>query len=121
MKKAVWLICGGRAFADKMLLDDALSALARCEGRPSKIVHGGAAGADMLAMLWAERQGIPVAVENADWERYGLSAGPRRNQRMLDTHKPDLVIAFPGGSGTADMVRRSMAANVAVMKVEARS
>jgi predicted polyphosphate/ATP-dependent NAD kinase len=37
----------------------------------------------------------------------GKAAGIIRNQRMLDEGKPDLVIAFQGGDGTADMVRRA--------------
>lgn len=44
----------------------------------------------------------------------GKAAGPIRNQRMLDEGKPDLVVAFPGGRGTADMVRRAKAAGVPV-------
>lgn len=40
----------------------------------------------------------------AEWDRLGRKAGPIRNQRMLDEGKPALVIAFPGGTGTAGMV-----------------
>jgi hypothetical protein len=36
---------------------------------------------------------------------------------MIDEGKPELVIAFPGGSGTADMVRRARAANIPVIEV----
>jgi hypothetical protein len=38
---------------------------------------------------------------------FGRSGGPKRNQQMLEEGKPDLVLAFPGGRGTADMVRRA--------------
>jgi predicted Rossmann-fold nucleotide-binding protein len=31
--------------------------------------------------------------------------------------KPDLVVAFPGGTGTADMVAQAKAAGVAVMEL----
>jgi hypothetical protein len=48
----------------------------------------------------------------ADWEKLGRSAGPIRNQAMLDEGRPDLVVAFPGHHGTADMVRRARAAGV---------
>ena len=44
-------------------------------------------------------------------------AGPLRNQRMLDEGKPDLVVAFPGGGGTKDMVRRSVKAGVPIHEV----
>jgi hypothetical protein len=36
---------------------------------------------------------------------------------MLTEGKPDLVVAFPGGRGTADMVRRAYAANVIVKEI----
>jgi hypothetical protein len=52
----------------------------------------------------------------ADWKRHGKSAGPLRNQEMLDA-APDLVIAFPGGRGTADMVRRAKSVNVKVIEI----
>jgi hypothetical protein len=44
-----------------------------------------------------------------DWKTHGKAGGPIRNQMMLDDYKPQVVIAFPGGSGTADMVRRAHA------------
>ena len=44
-------------------------------------------------------------------------AGPERNARMLAEGRPDLVVAFPGGTGTADMVRRAKAAGVRVVEV----
>ena len=37
--------------------------------------------------------------------------------RMLEEGRPDLVIAFPGGRGTADLVARARRAGVEVMEV----
>jgi hypothetical protein len=54
----------------------------------------------------------------ADWDRYGLAAGPKRNQRMLDEYSPEFGVAFPGGRGTADMIRRLRAASVPLLIVE---
>ena len=48
----------------------------------------------------------------------GLSAGPARNQRMLDEGKPDAGIAFPGGPGTADMTRRLKEAGIPVWEIK---
>ncbi|WP_312313127.1 SLOG family protein [Sphingobium yanoikuyae] len=110
MKGGRILICGGRTFNDQV-------AFARVmEGRePSVIINGGAAGADRLARMWAGYRAIATFTFPADWERMGPSAGPRRNQRMIDEGKPDLVIAFPGGRGTADMIRRARAAGIPVI------
>lgn len=69
--------------------------------------------ADEWAVVnWAQFEEYP-----ADWKRYGMAAGPIRNRRMLKEGKPDIVIAFAGGRGTADMVRQAKAAGVPVVKV----
>jgi hypothetical protein len=81
------------------------------------IIHGGATGADTLAQAYANDRVIPTLVFKADWDKYGRAAGPKRNAAMLKQGKPDLVIAFPGGKGTADMVRRAEAAGVPVRRV----
>jgi hypothetical protein len=80
------------------------------------LVHGAASGADAMAGRWAGANGVSVTTFPADWNRYGRSAGPRRNQAMVDS-EPDLVVAFPGGRGTADMVRRAEAAGIRVLKI----
>lgn len=108
------LVCGGRGFDDAALVERTL-----CDLRPapSVIIEGGARGADKLARLWAQHYGADVETCPADWGAHGKAAGPIRNQRMLDEGKPDLVIAFPGGRGTADMVRRAKAAGVEVRAI----
>jgi hypothetical protein len=108
------LVCGGRDFKDWDLLSEELTYLL---GEIDVIIHGGAKGADRLAGDFAFAAGITEEVYLAKWDEHGLAAGPIRNQRMLDDGKPDLVIAFPGGKGTADMVRRARAAGVEVREV----
>ena len=49
--------------------------------------------------------------------RLARMGGPLRNQRMLHEGKPDLVVVFPGGGGTKDMVRRAVKAGVAIHEV----
>jgi hypothetical protein len=78
------------------------------------IIEGGAQGADRFAREWAEAHAVKVETYYADW-RVGPKAGPIRNQRMLDDGRPDVVVAFAGGRGTADMVRRAMRAGVQVI------
>lgn len=108
------LVCGGRNFDDFGRLNRQLDALARAQENLT-IIHGGARGADTMAGNWANRWGHAVLVFRADWNKYGDRAGPIRNQRMLDEGKPDIVVAFPGGRGTADMVRRAQKAGVKVV------
>jgi len=104
------LVCGGRNYADTLAVKRVLDALPR----PVRIVSGGASGADHLAEQWAISVGADLVVEPADWKTHGRAAGPIRNQKMLDEHKPDEVIAFPGGKGTEDMKRRAAKAGVPV-------
>jgi len=113
------LVCGGRAFADRALLESALDRLFAL--RPFDVlIEGDARGADRLAGAWAEARGITHLVFKADWDAHGAKAGPIRNQQMLDEGKPDLVVAFHGRSGTAHMKRIARAAGVAVTEVPGR-
>lgn len=81
------------------------------------IIQGGAKGADRLGRVWAYENNIRCEEYRADWDRDKKAAGPIRNQRMLDEAKPTLVVAFPGGSGTRDMVTRARKAGVKVIEV----
>jgi len=105
------LVTGGRTFSDAAKVATALAAIHRKHGIAA-IIQGGADGADRLCAEWAWNNGIPVGTYNADWRAHGKAAGPMRNQRMIDDGKPDAAVAFAGGSGTADMVRRIKAADV---------
>jgi SLOG family YspA-like protein len=78
------------------------------------LIHGAATGADTLAGAWAAGRGVPVQACPADWQRYGKRAGRIRNLYMLSVHNPDVVVAFPGGAGTAHMVEITNAEGVRV-------
>jgi len=112
------LVCGGRDYRDWPAFLAALDA-AHAEQEIEAVIHGCAKGADDMAATWASIEvGITELRFPANWKAHGRAAGPLRNQRMLDEGKPDLVLAFPGGRGTADMVRRAEAAGVPVPKPE---
>jgi len=123
------LVCGGRDYKDKQKLFDCLSRMHDVGGDPwlmeiTHLIHGGATGADSYASEWAMantcHDGTPifVSVYHAQWDKHGRSAGSIRNQQMLDEGKPQMVVAFPGGIGTADMVSRAAAAGLPVVKVD---
>lgn len=105
------LVCGGRDFEDYDLLKTVLSVY-HVTKNITEVIHGDARGADRLADLWAERHRIPVRKFPADWQTHGKAAGPIRNQRMIDEGKPDMVLGFRGGRGTADMFQRAEAAGI---------
>jgi hypothetical protein len=110
------LVCGGRDFSDCKAVFDALDDLARHEVVDC-IIEGDARGADRIAGAWAKRRRVDLRLFPADWNKHGRAAGPIRNQQMIDKGKPDFVLAFPGGAGTADMVRRAKAAGLPVAEV----
>ncbi len=112
------LVCGGRYFNDRDLLESILDGLCDEEmAMPRILLHGDGIGADTLADRWAHKRCVEVWRFPAGWERHGKAAGPIRNQAMIDSGKPDLVIAFPGGRGTADMIRRARKAGIEVREV----
>lgn len=106
------LVCGGRDYHDwdrlRAVLDDIPITV---------MVEGCARGADSLA----ERYATLVTIDNehypADWDRHGKAAGPIRNKQMLDEGLPELVVAFPGGRGTANMIEQAERAGVPVRRV----
>lgn len=121
------LICGGRHYANWLKVYTVLDDLLKQHGRLT-VIQGGATGADALAREWVgsrswrrgKRCGPPIDLkeEKAEWRKHGRAAGPIRNQAMLDRHSPELVVAFRGGSGTADMMRKARAAGVEVREIE---
>lgn len=121
-----WGVTGGRRFADWNLVAKTIHALP-----PGVLVHGAAPGADDLcAKWWTRMMGRIDDPHPAEWwrcdencyhakrtgpdgENYCPAAGPRRNQEMVDSGL-DLLIAFPGGRGTADMVDRAKRAGIEI-------
>ena len=95
--------------------------LARSGGRLVHLVlHGGARGADAAIGRAAQQLGWSALVMPAQWERHGRAAGPIRNRELLEqavaraeAHSSPgyqasvLVVAFPGGAGTASLVQQA--------------
>lgn len=122
------LVCGGRDYDDR---ESFVRGMNEHVGKRSihyveddnwlpsdiHIIAGGARGADTMAIDWAVANWCDFTEYPAEWDKHGKAAGHIRNQRMLDEGKPDLVVAFPGGRGTADMVRRARQAGVEVIEI----
>jgi hypothetical protein len=106
-------VCGGRDYPHSDRVWSALDTLHQTLG-PFRVVTGDAAGVDHYTHTWALHRGVPCLRVRADWDRHGRAAGPLRNQELLDTHQPHLLLAFPGGRGTADMRQRAETAGIPV-------
>lgn len=113
------IVCGGRTFGPPSLVWQALDA-ADAVKRIAVVYEGEARGVDQAAREWAVLRGRPVRPFRANWKAHGRAAGVVRNAMMLkalmhDEHDERRVFAFPGGAGTADMVRRALDAGVEVV------
>lgn len=115
------LVCGGRDYYERGRVYQVLSGLRQQWGN-LVLIQGGAKGADEMARDWWQshwgqaREGELLNFP-ADWDKHGKRAGPIRNAQMLKEGKPDLVVAFPGGPGTMDMIKKSRAAGVQVLEI----
>ena len=106
------LVCGGRNYRDPDAVYSALDYYS-----PTCVIEGGASGADCYAAEWADKTGTPHIQFNAKWEKYGKSAGPIRNREMVVKGRPDLVIAFPGGRGTENLIKVANSYGVKVIRL----
>lgn len=109
------LVCGGRMYGDTVKVDQVLREI-HARTPITHIIHGAAQGADSLAYQWAMQNGIQPVGCPALWSFYEKAAGPIRNAYMVAL-RPDLVVAFPGGRGTADMLSKAKEDNITCMVV----
>lgn len=106
------LCCGGRNYNDLRFVILKLDELRSLHGELF-IIHGGANGADTLCGQWAAERGFPVAVVPANWKFHDKKAGALRNGWMLEL-LPNIVVAFPGGYGTSNMIMQAKKLSIPV-------
>ena len=97
-----FIIAGGRDFDNYELLKNSCNDLIL--QKVSEVVSGEARGADSLGEKWATENKIRVTLFPANWNKYGKSAGYKRNTQMADY--ADGLIAFWDGKskGTKHMI-----------------
>jgi hypothetical protein len=108
------LVCGGRKWSDTKSVYKCLDIFHKQEPI-NVVIEGNAHGVDRIAGYWARKNNIDNLKFSADWNKFGKRAGPLRNKQMLNEGRPDLVIAFPGGRGTKNMVELALRQDVPVM------
>ena len=71
------------------------------------IVSGGTQGADALGERYARENNFKIERYIAEWDKYGKSAGPKRNKKMAEIS--DFVICFwdEKSRGTKSMIEYS--------------
>ena len=100
-------VTGGRDYTD---IEHVWSVLS--EVNASMVLQGGQRGADWLAVRWGRSNGRQVVTY--EYVEVGRSGGPVRNKNMIRHGKPDMLIAFPGGRGTANCVHEAKSAGVPI-------
>ena len=107
------LVTGGRSYMERARVCGQLDML-EADHPDIFVIEGGATGADQWARFWRSDRQRPGRTFRAQWHIHGKKAGFIRNGEMLAEGRPDLVLAFPGGRGTADMVAQAEKAGVPV-------
>lgn len=120
------LVTGDRNWSYWEFLRDSLDSIDRSASRQDDPIEAVIEGechtlvnADKMAAKWGAMRGIFVECYPADWKQYHRAAGPIRNQEMLTKGLPTNCAAFhndlPNSSGTLDMVRRCLRAEIPVV------
>jgi hypothetical protein len=95
------IIAGSRTITDFQCLE---KAIAESQIPITEIVSGGAKGVDTLAITYAQQHHIPLTIMRANWDKFGKSAGFRRNSEMA-TYGDALIALWDGESrGTLHMI-----------------
>ena len=111
------LVCGDRNWHNFVLPRQILKDLLKHDPIIT-VVHGDCRGADKICGYTARQLGMTVIPEPANWNEYGLKAGPIRNKFMIDKYHPNLVVAFhndiQNSKGTLGMLKLAKKSNIPI-------
>ena len=95
-------VIGSRGFND---YDKVIKTLSKI--KITEIVSGGAIGADKLGERYAIENGIPTKIFLPEWEKYGKSAGFKRNTQIIE--EAEFIVAFwdMESNGTRDSIQKA--------------
>ena len=114
------LVCGGRYYNNPRRVWKALDVFHRAfeiyEVIDGECTSNKKQNPDNHAHQWAAFNKIKSSRFPADWKKYGRAAGPIRNRLMLKEN-PYLVIGFPGGYGTKDMLDIAFAEGIKTVEI----
>lgn len=138
MKDIKLIVTGGRFYQDSAHVRATLTLIHEHIGI-AHLYEGAAGGADKFAWFWRQDNKVDGKRFPANWEgpcretcrpnhrrfpgenRHSTcpAAGIYRNHDMYDAVNPDLVVAFPGGKGTGDMMGYAFGKGTIVLKMTA--
>ena len=109
------LIAGSRSYSNQLirvvtLLDQILDSEPSYAGDGwwdrldiTEVISGCASGIDHAGIVWAENHSIPVKKMPADWKKFGVSAGFKRNEEMAKLCDYGIIIWDGKSHGTNHM------------------
>ena len=97
------IIAGSRDITDFDIICKAIIT-SNAKEKITELVSGTARGVDALGEKWAEIYHIPIKKFPANWNKYGKSAGYRRNEEMSEYGDALLAIWDGSSKGTQHMI-----------------
>lgn len=95
------IIAGSRMCTDYELIKLAIQEL---QWKITGVVSGCARGIDKLGARWAKENDVPLYNFPAEWDKFGKSAGYRRNVDMAENAEALLAIWDGASRGTKHMI-----------------
>ena len=98
----VLIVAGPRDYYNREIIADALVDII-CDHKITKIITGDAKGVDQIVAELCHQSNMEYEQYAAEWDKYGKSAGSRRNWAMatIATH---LLAFYNGSPGTSNMI-----------------
>lgn len=105
------IIAGSRSIIDYNLVKQAIL---NSGFDITEVVSGHAHGVDQLGEQWANENDIPIKLFKPDWDKFGKSAGFRRNVEMVE-YAEALIACYDGVSkGTQHTINLANKRNLKV-------
>ncbi len=95
-------IVGSRTFTDYELFSNTLKRY-----KITKLVSGGARGADKFAEVYGLENNIPVETYLPNWQLHGKAAGMIRNKDIIDNSEQVIAFWDEKSRGTANSIQLS--------------
>lgn len=95
------VVAGGRTYTNTGMVFICLEKIVQ---KGDVIISGHAKGVDMMGELYAQKNNLACEIFPAEWDKYGRSAGPRRNEKMAQVADKVVVFWDFKSRGTKNMV-----------------
>jgi len=96
------VITGSRHINDRLAL---VKAIKQSGFDITEVVRGVSSGVDTLGETWARANDIPIKQMQAEWDKFGKSAGPRRNKEMANYADAAIFLWDGESKGTLNIIK----------------